>query len=183
MGTMIETERLILRQWLEEDAEVLYRYASNPKVGPIAGWPSHTSVANSLEIIRTVFAAPEVYAITLKATGEPIGSCGIMFAEGMHSARMHSSEAEIGYWVGVPHWGKGYTPEAVRALMERAFNELGVTALWIGYYEGNEQSRRVAEKCGFKYHHTEDDNTSPLGDVRTEHFTRITKKEFENKKR
>lgn len=55
---MMETERLILRPWREEDAGMLYKYASDPEIGPIAGWPPHTSVENSLEIIRTVFNAP-----------------------------------------------------------------------------------------------------------------------------
>ena len=83
---MIETKRLILRHWREDDAEALYKYASDPDVGPIAGWPPHTSPENSLEIIRTVFAAPETYAVVLKDTGEPIGCCGIMFANSLHAA-------------------------------------------------------------------------------------------------
>lgn len=93
---MIETERLILRPWQEADAPSLYKYASNPDVGPIAGWPPHTSVDNSLEIIRTVFSAPETYAVVLKETGEPVGCCGIMFANSLHTAEMKQGEAEIG---------------------------------------------------------------------------------------
>ena len=69
---MIETERLILRPWRENDAEALYKYASNPDIGPPAGWPPHTSVENSRDIIRTVFSAPETYAVCLK-DGSPIG--------------------------------------------------------------------------------------------------------------
>lgn len=172
------TDRLLLRPWRESDAEVLYRYAKDPAVGLIAGWPPHTSVENSLEIIRTVFSAPEVYAMVLKETGEPIGSCGIMFGDGVHSAEMQPTEAEIGYWVGVPHWGNGYAPEAVRALMKRSFGKLGVTALWIGYYKENDKSRRVAEKCGFSHHHTQESQPSPLGDIRTEEFSRITAEEY-----
>ena len=42
-----ETERLILRPWNVDDAEALYKYASSPLVGPVAGWPPHTSVENS----------------------------------------------------------------------------------------------------------------------------------------
>lgn len=94
---MIETERLILRPWQESDAESLFKYASDPDIGPIAGWPPHTSVENSLEIIRTVFAAPETYAVVLKETDEPIGCCGIMFYNSLHAADMKVSEAEIGY--------------------------------------------------------------------------------------
>lgn len=71
---MIETERLILRPWQESEAEILYKYARDPDIGPIAGWMPHTAVENSLEIIRTVFAAPETYAVVLKETGKPVGS-------------------------------------------------------------------------------------------------------------
>lgn len=90
---MIETERLILRPWQESEAGILYKYASNPDIGPIAGWSPHTSVENSLEIIRTVFSAPETYAVVLKETSEPVGCCGIMFANSLHSASMKEGEA------------------------------------------------------------------------------------------
>ena len=51
----METERLILRKWAETDAESLYEYAKDPDVGPIAGWPPHTSVEESREVIKNVF--------------------------------------------------------------------------------------------------------------------------------
>lgn len=175
---MIETERLILRAWREADAEALYKYASDPDIGPIAGWPPHTSIENSREIILTVFAAPETYAVVLKATDEPIGCCGIMMANSLHTAEMDQKEAEIGYWIGKPYWGHGLIPEAVEALLSRCFNELGLDGVWCGYYDGNVKSKRVCEKCGFKYHHTNPDIVSPLGDVRTEHFYLMTKQDY-----
>ena len=61
------TNRLILRPWLESDAENLYTYAKDPQVGPIAGWPIHTSVENSREIIENVLSADETYAVCLKS--------------------------------------------------------------------------------------------------------------------
>ena len=175
---MIETERLILRPWQESEAEILYKYAKDPDIGPVAGWMPHTSVENSLEIIRTVFAAPETYAVVLKETGEPVGSCGIMFTDGLHSPDMKSSEAEIGYWIGRPYWGQGLIPEAVERLLARCFKELNLEVVWCGYYDGNTKSKRVCEKCGFKYHHTNHDITSPLGDRRTEHFYNMTKEDY-----
>lgn len=78
---ILETGRLILRRWEEADAEELYQYAKDPAVGPIAGWPPHTSVENSREIIRDVLTAPETYAVVLKETGKPVGSIGIMFGK------------------------------------------------------------------------------------------------------
>ncbi len=75
----METERLILRPWRESDAEALYDYARDERVGPIAGWPVHTSVENSREIIRDVLSAEETYAVVLRGAdglhgaGLPIG--------------------------------------------------------------------------------------------------------------
>ena len=181
MEHCMETSRLILRPWRETDAEALYKYAKDPAIGPIAGWHPHASVEESLEIIRTVFAAPETYALVLKETGEPVGSAGIMRGDGMHSAAMQAAEAEIGYWIGVPYWGQGLVPEAVRCLLHRCFADLGMAAVWCGYYDGNRQSRRVMEKCGFIYHHTETGKVSPLGDIRTEHFMRMTAEEYNMK--
>ena len=174
----IETEKLILRPWQENDAEDLYRYACDTDVGPAAGWAPHTSVENSLEIIKTVFSAPEVYAVVLKETGEPVGCCGIMYSDGSHIAEMQSHDAEIGYWLGKAYWGQGLIPEAVKVLLERCFNELGLSAVWCGYYDGNDKSRRVCEKCGFKYHHTNYNVVSPLGDRRTEHFHLMSKADY-----
>lgn len=175
---IIETERLILRPWRESDAEALFRYASDPDVGPVAGWPPHTSVENSLEIIRTVFSAPEIYAVVLKETGEPIGCCGIMFSDGLHTADMNRREGEIGYWIGKPYWGQRLIPEAVDALLARCFDDLKLDAVWCGYYEGNTKSKRVCEKCGFTFHHTNADILSPLGDRRTEQFYIMTEEDY-----
>ena len=128
MDKEIVTERLILRPWQESDAESLYKYARDPEIGPIAGWPPHTSVEDSLNVIRTIFSAPETYAVVLKETGEPVGSAGIMSGEGLHSAEMKADEGEIGYWIGRPYWGQGLIPEAVRCLLQRCFEDLGMSA-------------------------------------------------------
>lgn len=179
---ILETGRLILRRWEEADAEELYQYAKDPAVGPIAGWPPHTSVGNSREIIRDVLTAPETYAVVLKETGKPVGSIGIMFGKN-GNAPMGEQEAEIGYWIGVPYWGQGLIPEAVRELLRRCFEDLNCTAVWCGYYDGNLKSKRVQEKCGFRYHHTEKDKLCELmGDIRTEHFTYLTKENWEKRR-
>lgn len=175
---MLETERLLLRPWRESDAEDLYRYASDSNVGPIAGWPVHTSVENSREIIRDVFSAEETYAVCLKEDRRAIGSIGLIPPE-QTQVTAPPTEMEIGFWIGVPFWGRGYIPEAVREIQRHAFEDLGCTALWCGYYDGNEKSKRVQEKCGFTFHHTEEGVDCPLiGDVRTEHFTYLSREKW-----
>ena len=120
---ILKTKRLILRPWEESDAVDLYRYASDPEVGPIAGWPVHTSVENSLEIIRNVLSVPETYAVVDKDTGCAIGSIGLMIGKAS-SIGISDTEGEVGYWVGVPYWGQGLIPEAVQEILRYAFEEL-----------------------------------------------------------
>ena len=173
---ILETKRLILRPWREDDAEDLYKYASDPEVGPPAGWPPHTSVENSREIIRTVLSAPETYAVCLKENGRPIGSVGFHrndLAEG-------DDEYELGYWIGKPFWGQGLIPEASRELLRYAFEDLGMNRIWCGYYDGNEKSRRVQEKLGFVFHHTTEGlEVKLLNEIRTGHSNLMTKERWQ----
>ena len=173
---VLETKRLILRPWREEDADDLYTYASDPDVGPPAGWPPHTSVENSREIIREVLSAPETYAVCLKEDGKPIGSVGLH----RNDLAENDDEYELGYWIGKPFWGRGLIPEASRELLCYAFEKLGMQRIWCGRYEGNEKSRRVQEKLGFVYHHTtEGIELSLLGEIRTGHVMLMTRQTWE----
>jgi RimJ/RimL family protein N-acetyltransferase len=166
---------LILRPWEAEDAPALFELAKDPQVGPIAGWSVHTSVENSREIIEGVLSASETYAVVPLGGSTPIGSIGLMIGEASNLS-LPGDEGEIGYWIGVPYWGQGLIPEAVRELLRHGFNDLGLKVIWSGYFEGNEKSKRVQEKCGFQYHHTEKDKLWPItNDIRTEHITCITK--------
>lgn len=167
----LKTERLIMRPWKQSDAENLYEYAKDPNVGPIAGWPVHTSVENSREIIRDVLSAEETYAVCLKEEGKAIGSIGLMVGAASN-LNITDTEGEIGYWIGVPFWGRGLIPEAVNELLRHGFEDLKLDKIWCGYFEGNTKSKRVQEKCGFVYHHTNKDiEWKLMGDVRTEHIT------------
>ena len=174
----LETERMILRPWREADAEDLYEYAKDERIGPVAGWPVHTSVENSREIIRDVLSAPETYAVCLKDNDRAVGCVGLMVGK-QSNIGLPDTEAEIGYWIGVPYWGQGLIPEAVREIIHHAFEDLQLRTLWCGYFEGNEQSRRVQEKCGFTYHHTNKDaEWAKMGDIRTEHISWLTREEW-----
>lgn len=176
---ILETKRLCLRPWQEADAEDLYRYASSPEVGPIAGWPVHTSIENSREIINGVLSEPETYAVVLKASGQAVGSIGLMIGAASNLS-LPDDEGEIGYWIGVPFWGQGLIPEAMRRIISYAFGELHLSKLWCGYFDGNDKSKRVQEKCGFTYSHTNKDIPWPLlGDIRTEHVTCLPRERWQ----
>jgi RimJ/RimL family protein N-acetyltransferase len=175
---ILETERLILRPWRESDAESLFEYAKDPRVGPIAGWPPHKSVDESLDVIKNVFNGPECYAICLRTDNVAIG-CIELKLNGHTDMTDRDDECELGYWIGVPFWGKGYVPEAVRKILHRGFEDLGMTTVWCGYYDGNEKSKRVQEKCDFIYHHTCNDVPVPLmGETRIGHTNVLTKEQW-----
>lgn len=176
---ILETERLILRPWEETDAEDLYKHASHPEVGPIAGWAIHTSVDNSRQIICDVLSAPETYAVVLKEVDHPVGSIGLMLGKASNIG-IPDTEGEIGYWIGVPYWGQGLIPEAVREIMRYGFNDLKLEKIWCGYFDGNTKSKRVQEKCGFHYHHSAENVPCALPDVlRTEHITCLTREDWQ----
>ena len=178
---MLETQRLVLRPWQENDAQSLYAYAKDPDVGPPAGWPPHTSVENSRELIKNVLSAPETYAVCLK-DGEAIGSVGLKL-KGYTDMTDREDECELGYWIGKAYWGQGLIPEAARELLRYAFEELGMRAVWCGYYEGNEKSRRVQQKLGFVYQYTTHNlDVSLLGEKRTGHTSLLTKQKWEENK-
>ena len=171
----IETKRLVLRPWKETDAEVLYEYAKDPRVGPVAGWPVHTSVENSLEIIRTALSEEGTYAITLKGDDRAIGSIGIFPVRNLPE---FEGEPEIGYWIAVPFWGQGLVPEAVGEVLRIAFEENGGQRVWCGHYEGNEKSQRVIEKCGFGFVLKLENYVPLMGETRVAYFYSISADEF-----
>ncbi len=176
---MLETERLVLRRWTDGDAEDLYRYARDPDVGPIAGWPPHQSIDESRYIIEKVLSGKEAYAICLKPDHKAIGTIELKL-KGHTDMTERDDECEMGYWLGKPFWGLGLMPEAVRALLRRAFVDLGMQKVWCGYYDGNDRSKRVQEKCGFRYRWTTENLDVPLlHEKRTGHVSCLTREEWD----
>ena len=172
---ILETKRLILRPWEEADAEECYRYAKDPLVGPAAGWPVHTSIENSRQVIRNVLMVPETYAIVLKETGLPVGSIGLHHSD----LAKGEEEAELGYWIGVPYWGQGLVPEAAREVLRHAFEDLHLERVWCAYYDGNEKSKKVQEKLGFRHQWTNENvPVLQMGETRKEHVNRMTREEW-----
>lgn len=176
---ILETERLILRRFDESDAENVYLYAKDPDVGPIAGWPPHKSVDESREVIRNVFSGSEAYAVCLKSDNKAIGAIELKL-NGHTDMTEKDNECELGYWLGKPFWGQGIIPEAVREILRHAFEDIGMNKVWCGYYDGNVKSKRVQEKCGFRYQWTTPDVDVPLmNEIRTGHVSCLTKEEWE----
>lgn len=174
----LETDRLILRPWLESDAPELFGYASDPDVGPAAGWLPHRDVEDSRMIIRSILSVPGTFAMVLKSTGKPIGSIGYFPTKAKGAS---PDDPTIGYWIGKPYWGQGLTPEAVRTLTAYCFEKEGAQRIFCGYFDGNEKSKRCMQKCGFVFHHSEENVEWRLtGEIKTIHYTCIEKSVLKN---
>ena len=144
----METDRILLRPWRESDAGTLFKYASDPEVGPRAGWPPHKSEEESLNVIRTVFSGEGMWAVVLKETKEPIGCVGYLPASHSNLA-IEEDQCEVGYWIARPYWNEGICTEALRLVIDHCFNVKGFKMLWGDYFPENPASGRVMEKCGF----------------------------------
>lgn len=179
---LLTTDRLILRPWHITDANSLFEYAKDPDVGPIAGWPPHKSVAESLNIIQTVFNRSECYAICEKRNNTAIGAVELKL-NGYTDMTDQDDECELGYWLGKPFWGRGYVPEASAEIIRHGFEDLQMSTIWCGYYDRNNKSKRVQEKLGFVYHHT--CNAVPvslMNEIRIGHTNYMTKEQWLRKK-
>lgn len=176
---MLQTKRLILRRWEDSDAESLFTYAKDPEVGPIAGWPPHQSVEESRAVIRNVLNGREAYALCLKSDHKAIGAIELKL-NGHTDMTARDDECELGYWLGKPFWGLGLMPEAVSEILRHAFEDIGMTKVWVGYYEGNTKSKRVLEKCGFRYQWKSEGVEVPLmHETRTGYVSSISKEQWE----
>ena len=151
-GVVIETERLILRQFEEGDLNDFYEYASVEGVGEMAGWKHHEAIEKTQEILSLFIEENKTFAIVLKESNKVIGSLGVE-RYGREEALTEFNGyigREIGYVLSKDHWGKGLMPEAVGAVIDYLFNTLNFDFLTCGYFDFNNQSKRVQEKCGFK---------------------------------
>lgn len=174
----MQTERLIIRRWTLDDAKSLFEYAKDPDVGPVAGWPAHKSIEDSINTIKNVFNGKEAYAISLKEDNVAIGAIELKL-KGNTNLTNREDECELGYWLGKKFWGQGIMPEAVREILRRAFCELNMQKVWCGYYHGNVKSKRVQEKCGFKPQWIrKNEYVTLMNEKRDVHVNLITKNDF-----
>ena len=125
-GITLETERLILRPWTYDDLDDFYEYASNPDVGPMAGWEPHKDKQASLEILKRFVEHKKTFAIVYKENMKAIGSLGIEFYE-LEDKLTEFKDLQgrsIGYVLSKDYWGRGLMPEAVKAVIDFLFNPM-----------------------------------------------------------
>ncbi len=143
----LETDRLILRKYTENDLDDLFEFAKSPNVGPNAGWPPHKTKEDSEKILKMFIEKDEVWAIVEKKSNKVIGSFGLH----KDQKREIPNVKMIGYVLSEKYWGNGYVPEATKRVLDYAFNELDLDIISVYHYPFNTQSKRVIEKCGFKF--------------------------------
>lgn len=147
---VLETERLILRPWRIGDVDDFFEYAKSLNVGPNAGWQPHENKEVSMKILQSFIEKDEVWAIEYKANSKVIGSLGAH----IDTRRNGVNAKMIGYVLSEDYWGKGLMSEAVKVVIRYLFEEEKYDVLSCYHYPFNIRSKRVIEKCGFKYEGT-----------------------------
>lgn len=180
----LETERLILRRWTLDDAEDCFKYAKDERVGPAAGWKPHESVEESREIIKSVFFEPEVYAICLKDDPELriIGTINLIFGKNSPIPDLTDEDGEMGYWIGVEHWGKGYATEAANCIAKHGFQNLKMKRLWGRHYVSNTRSGNVLRKLGLEHKYDREEKDRLTGEMIMVSVLCLEKEAWEAKK-
>lgn len=144
----LETKRLHVRPIRLEDAPALFAFWSDPLVARHMNIDTFTELTQAEEMIsllQKLSLEQQACRLTicLKETGEIIGSCGFNYLD------FENAKAEIGYDLGHPYWGNGYTPEALHALLEYGFDELGLDRIEAKVVPENINSIRVLHKLRF----------------------------------
>lgn len=146
---VFETPRLIIREIEERDAADFYAFASDPRVGPAAGWAPHRSLSETKTAIRLFRSRHHdrnlgVYAICEKATQRMVGTIELY-------NYIAGYTAELGYSLSPVCWGKEYAEEAATALLDWGFRKLKLRRVECTIYPANTRSIRVCEKLGFSH--------------------------------
>lgn len=155
LGTQrIETERLILRKFIMEDAKAMYEnWASDEEVTKYLMWPAHSDISVSQEILKewTKNYTKEDYyqwAICLKENNEPIGNIGVVSQD--DTIEM----VHIGYCIGRQWWHQGITSEALGGVIGFFFDKVGMQRIESRHDPRNPNSGAVMKKCGMQYEGT-----------------------------
>lgn len=152
-NVVLETERLVLRAWKEEDLNDFYEYARVDGVGQMAGWAPHESIEKSEMILNLFINEKKTFALVNKENNKVIGSLGLESSMRNDLGEKFSNlkGREVGYVLSKDYWGKGLMAEAVKAVIQYCFEVEQYDFLTCGHFNRNHQSRRVIEKCGFTY--------------------------------
>ncbi|MEG1662620.1 MAG: GNAT family protein [Clostridia bacterium] len=175
-NVVIKTKRTALRQFTESDADDLFEFAKNPKIGKMAGWKPHADIEESKAILKEVFLGKEnMFAI--EYNGKVVGSVGFS----PDKMRENANCLMLGYALSEDCWGKGIMPECSEAVINYGFNTLKLDLISITCYTDNLQSKRVIEKCGFTFegviHHAE---KMYDGEIKDKYCFYLTKESYQN---
>jgi RimJ/RimL family protein N-acetyltransferase len=141
---VLETERLTLRAPRFADAKAIAALVNDRRIAEnTLRIPHPYGLADAESFVAAANAVDGERALLITRDAIVLGACGI--------ARRDGEEPEIGYWLGLPFWGRGYATEAARGVIDHAFGDLGYDVLAGGARVSNPASRRVLEKCGFQW--------------------------------
>ena len=153
LSLVIDAPRLRLRPIEPRDAEDLWPFAADPSVSRFLAWAPHESIEQTRAFIEFCIDSLQKGADVVWVIEHEGRACGCVGLHGItwQLVDWRVDRADLGYWLAPPLWGRGLMSEAAAAAARWAFEILGLHKVTIGYLEGNEASKRIIEKLGFRY--------------------------------
>ncbi len=144
----IRLTRCTIRDWRVGDEDAIVRHANNRKLwrNMRDSFPHPYTRADAEWWVRYASSTNPVTNFAIEVDGEAVGAIGLVLREDIFRR-----SAEIGYWLGEAHWGRGIVSEAVRGLTEYAFQTFDLCRIYAGVFEWNPASMRVLEKAGYQF--------------------------------
>lgn len=158
---VLESDGLLLRPWTAEDADALFEMASDPSIGPMAGWEPHESAEDSRKAIESILSRQGTFAIVPKDAGRPVGCISAILEDG--TVGLSPGDVELGFWIGRMYWGRGYATKASSMVLDYAFEDLGCSRATCVCLESNTRCIRVQDRLGFLLKRTEDVFSTAFG--------------------
>ncbi|MFD1319097.1 GNAT family N-acetyltransferase [Loigolactobacillus zhaoyuanensis] len=146
----LETDRLVIRPFIDADLDDLHELMQNPKLGAMAGWQPHHSRGESEAVLAMFLRSDEVFAIIAKKDQKLIGTIGL-HRRAPSGTTPKDDSRELSFMLNESFWGQGIMPEATTAIVTFGFNHLRLQEIWVGHFADNQRSQRVIEKTGFHF--------------------------------
>lgn len=150
-GIILENDIYMLREFKVDDLNDFYEYAKEEGVGEAAGWPHHTSIEITKNVLDNFIKGKNVFAIYHKLDKKVIGSVGLHsdYNQEVFKKYVNNKIIEIGYVLSSAYWGKGIMPTILHILIDYLFKNMNYDYITAAYFLENQQSKRVQEKVGF----------------------------------
>jgi ribosomal-protein-alanine N-acetyltransferase len=149
----LATKRLTLRPYTLDDVDEMWPHVSDPMLPKQMSWTAHQSKDETRGFVAgCIKGVGDNTGVvwTIRHDGEFVGAIGLANIR-FQFAAWRIDRAELGYWIGIPFWGRGFMTEAAAEVVRFGFETIGLHKITVGCLDGNVASQKIIERLGFRF--------------------------------